>query len=263
MSVELAISGDRPIGGNAGPRNAMVLAICQALFTAALSIDLTLTGLTGYQLAPDKSPATLPFAMITVAGAVVTLFASLLMQRIGRRVGFTIGAVVGGLGGLVSVWSVFHSRFWIFCIGTAAVGVFSAFAQYYRLAAAGSVPEEARSKAISTVLTGGMIAVVLGPALAAWIKDLFPVLFAGSYLMVCFLGLASALLLGIGYRDIAPAHLDSAVSSLPARPLGIVLRQPVFIATAANLARLQRKASRMRRASRAGSRARAGSSGLR
>src|SRR3954454_23898971 len=97
-----------------GRRNALVLALCQGLFTAAVSIDLTLTGLTGYQLAPDKSLATLPFALITVAGAVVTLFASLLMQRIGRRWGFVLGASACALGGLVSVWAVFHGAFWMF-----------------------------------------------------------------------------------------------------------------------------------------------------
>ena len=217
-----------------GARNALVLAICQALFTAALSIDLTLTGLTGYQLAPDKSLATLPFAMITVAGAIVTLFASLLMQRIGRRWGFALGAAICAGGGLVSVWSVFHDDFWLFCLGTAAVGVFQAFAQYYRLAAADAVPAEAKAKAIARVLAGGVIAAILGPALAAWSKDLFPVLFAGSYLMVSALGLASALLLVALYRDVAAAHGESGGAALPARPLGIVMRQPISLAAIAN-----------------------------
>ncbi|MEO9078205.1 MAG: MFS transporter, partial [Rhodanobacter sp.] len=85
--------------------NAFVLAIAQGLFTAAIAIDLTLTGLTGYQLAPDKSLATLPFAMITVAAAAATLLASLLMQRIGRRWGFVIGALFCAVGGTISVWS--------------------------------------------------------------------------------------------------------------------------------------------------------------
>ncbi|QCI66984.1 MFS transporter [Phreatobacter stygius] len=217
-----------------GTRNATVLAICQGLFTAAVAIDLTLTGLTGYQLAPDKSLATLPFAMITVAGAVVTIFASLLMERIGRRWGFTLGALFGALGGLVSVLAVFRGDFWLFCLGTAGVGAFQAFAQYYRLAAADSVPDEAKAKAISTVLAGGVIAAVLGPALAAWSKDLYPVLFAGSYLMVFLLGLASAALLAIGYRDVAMHAAAGQAFELPARPLATVMRQPIFLAAAAN-----------------------------
>jgi MFS family permease len=221
-----------------GRRNALVLALCQGLFTAALSIDLTLTGLTGYQLAPDKSLATLPFAMITVAGAVVTLFAALLMQRIGRRwgFGFALGATICAIGGLVSVWSVFHDDFWLFCLGTASVGVFQAFAQYYRLAAADSVHgnDRAKARAISTVLAGGVVAAILGPALAAWSKDLFPVLFAGAYLMVFALGLASALLLVAFYRDIEPAHSAAAQTALPARPLGIVMRQRISLAAIAS-----------------------------
>ena len=44
-------------------RQARVLALCQALFTSAISVDLTLTGLVGYTLAPTKALATLPFAL--------------------------------------------------------------------------------------------------------------------------------------------------------------------------------------------------------
>jgi MFS family permease len=219
-----------------GRRNALVLSICQGLFTCAISIDLTLTGLTGYQLAPDKRLATLPFAMITVAGALTTLFASFLMQRIGRQLGFALGALIGACGGVISVWSVFAGAFWSFCVGTACVGVFQAFAQYYRLAAADSVVTAAKSRAISTVLAGGVIAAILGPALAAWSKDLFPgALFAGAYLMVAVLGLASAVLLLALYRDIEarPGEAKDEALQRP-RPLAVILRQPIFIASVAN-----------------------------
>lgn len=214
--------------------NALVLAVAQGLFTAAVSIDLTLTGLTGYQLAPDKSLATLPFALITVAGAVTTLFASLLMQRIGRRWGFVLGASTCAVGGLVSVWAVFHDAFWVFCLGTAAVGVFQAFAQYYRLAAADSVNTDHKARVISMVLAGGVIAAVLGPALAAWSKNLFPILFAGSYLMVFVLGLLSALLIGIGYRDGGTPGATTDAAMLPVRSLWTVFRQPISLAALAN-----------------------------
>ena len=224
----------RATGGSVARSSALVLAVAQGLFTAAVSIDLTLTGLTGYQLAPDKSLATLPFALITVAGAVVTLFASLLMQRIGRRWGFVLGASTCAVGGLVSVWAVFHDAFWIFCLGTAAVGVFQAFAQYYRLAAADSVDAESKARVISMVLAGGVIAAVLGPALAAWSKNLFPVLFAGSYLMVSALGLASALLIAIAYRDAEAPVASPGATERPVRSLWAAFRQPISLAALAN-----------------------------
>lgn len=219
-----------------GQRNARLLAVCQGLFIAAISIDLTLTALTGHMLAPNKALSTLPFALITVAGAVVTWFASLLMQRIGRRNGFTLGAMAGAAGGGISVWAVFHSDFWAFCVGTALVGVFQAFAQYYRLAAADAVEPAAKTRAISVVMAGGVIAAIAGPALANASRDLFaPVTFAGAYLMVALLALLSAALLWAFYRDIdAPLHAGDTQAGLPARPLREVARQPIFVAALAN-----------------------------
>ena len=214
--------------------NVAVLAVAQGLFTAAIAIDLTLTGLTGYQLAPDKSLATLPFALITVAGAIATYFASTLMQKIGRRRGFVLGALTGAIGGLISVWAVFLNFFWLFCIGTAAVGVFQAFAQYYRLAATDSEPDKRKARAISLVLAGGVIAAFLGPLLASWSADLFPVLFAGSYLMVCLLGLASAALLWLGYQDALPEPLELHDHEQPPRKLRTIFKQPISLAALSN-----------------------------
>jgi MFS family permease len=219
-----------------GGRNALILAICHGIFTCAISIDLTLTGLTGWQLAPTPPLATLPFALITVAGAVSTLFASHLLQRIGQQMGFALGSLIGALGGLLSVWAVFRADFWLFCIGTSAVGIYQAFSQYYRLAAADSVETSHKSRAISIVLAGGVIAAIVGPMLAAWSKDFFDTaLFAGAYLMVAAMGGASAVLLLIFYRNTPTAQpLIVDLEVLATRPTGLILRQPIFVASVAN-----------------------------
>ena len=130
---------------------------------------------------------------------------------------FTLGALAGAAGGGLSVWAVFHADFWAFCAGTALVGVFQAFAQYYRLAA-DAVEPAAKSRAISVVMAGGVIAAIAGPALAAWSRDLFaPVAFAGAYLMVALLALLSAALLWVGYRDAeAPAAAGETQAGLRA-----------------------------------------------
>ncbi|MGV2289015.1 MFS transporter [Trinickia sp. YCB016] len=227
-----------------GRRNTRVLALCQALYTSSVSIDLTLTGIVGYTLARDKAFATLPFSLITVAAALTTVFASFLMAKIGRRAGFAIGASVGAAGGAISVWAIFHHSFVAFCCGTATVGVFQAFAQYYRLAAADAAGFAGKSRAISTVLAGGVVAAVLGPAIAAWSRDWFAsVAFAGSYVVVTVFGLASMALLLMVYRDgaasgasHAPSHVAQAASAetAAARPLAQIVRQPIFAAALAN-----------------------------
>jgi MFS family permease len=221
---------------HAGSRNIYVLSICQALSTAAASIDMTLTALTGYQLAPTKLLATLPFSLITVAAAFVIFSASMLMKRIGRKLGFILGATAGTFGGIISFWAVLHADFWVFCIGTAAVGIFQAFSQYYRLAASDSASDENKSKAISTVLAGGVVAAVLGPMLASWSKDLIPTtLFAGSYLMIAVLGFVSILLLAVFFIEKTSAEAAKVDDIQQAeRPLKIILATPIFMASAAS-----------------------------
>jgi predicted MFS family arabinose efflux permease len=219
----------RFLPAGAGSRNALVLALCQGLYVCGISVDLTLTGINGYQLAPDKALATLPFALITVGATIITVFAAFIIGRIGRRIGFAIGSLCGATGGLVSVWAVFHSQFWVFCLGTALIGAYQGFAQYYSIAAADSVSSEQKSRAISTVLAGGVLAALAGPALAAWTKDLIPgVLFAGAYLLVAILALTSTALALSFYRDVEPKAAVGDAVPLPPRPLRHIVRQPIF-----------------------------------
>jgi predicted MFS family arabinose efflux permease len=209
-----------------GSRNAFVLALGQGLYVCGISVDLTLTGITGYQLAPEKALATLPFALITVGSAIITMFAAYILGRIGRRLGFAIGSLCGTAGGLISVFAVFHSSFWIFCLGTALIGAYQGFAQYYSIAAADSVSAEFKSRAISTVLAGGVLAALAGPFLASLTSTLIPgVMFAGAYMLVALLALAATAVTLSLYRDIEPVAITSDV---PPRPLAEIIRQPIF-----------------------------------
>lgn len=55
--------------------------------------------------------------------------------------------------------------FLLFCYSTVAMGMFQAFDQHYRLAATDDAPEATRARNISSVLSGGVIASLLGPGL--------------------------------------------------------------------------------------------------
>jgi predicted MFS family arabinose efflux permease len=210
-----------------GRRNALVLALVQGLYVCGISVDLTLTGITGYQLAPDKSLATLPFALITVGAAIVTVFAAFIIGRIGRRFGFAIGSLSGAAGGLVSVYAVFHGQFWLFCLGTALIGAYQGFAQYYSIAAADSVAAPQKSRAISTVLAGGVLAALAGPALAAMTSTFIPgVMFAGAYMLVAVMALIATAITLSSYRDVEPAPI--AADAAPPRPLREIIAQPIF-----------------------------------
>ncbi len=57
------------------------LAVCQLLWLSAGAIILTLSGLVGHQLATDKSLATLPFALMCLANAVLSMPAAAFMLK--------------------------------------------------------------------------------------------------------------------------------------------------------------------------------------
>ena len=72
---------------------------------------------------------------------------------------------------MLAAWSVGSGSFAGLCAGTFCIGVFVAFAQYYRFAAADVADEEYRSRAISLVLAGGVVAAFAGPNLASASRD--------------------------------------------------------------------------------------------
>ncbi|MEU2440576.1 MFS transporter [Streptomyces rubradiris] len=218
-------------------RRAMtVLTSAQMLYYFGISIDLTLTGLVGLRLAPEPALATLPFALISVGSWAVTYPASRFMSRHGRKAGFLVGSGAALTGGILSVTALLTEQFALFCLGIACIGVHQAFAGYYRYAAADMFPPEERGKAISTVLSGGVIAAVAGPFLATAVKDLGPVEYTGSYALVTVLALVSIGVLSLltaGDTEAAATARSgpgTAAGDEAPRTLGRIARQPVFLA---------------------------------
>ncbi|MEU4846176.1 MFS transporter [Streptomyces gilvosporeus] len=218
-------------------RTMTLLTTSQMLYYFGISIDLTLTGLVGLKLAPVPALATLPFALISVGSWCATYPASAFMRRYGRKAGFVVGSGAAMLGGLASVTALYTQRFVLFCCGIACIGVYQAFAGYYRYAAADIHPPEQRGKAISTVLSGGVIAAVIGPFLATTVKDVLPVEFAGSYALVTVLALISLGVLSLLTADGPAAPTPATAGPGPEesgapRTLKEIARQPVFLAGA-------------------------------
>ncbi len=207
-------------------RNVLLLAISQGLFMIGTSTMIAEAALVGYALAENKALATLPTGLQQVMVMVTAVPASLLMQRIGRRWGFTVGALFGILGAAVATLGVFQGSFLVFCLGTVLTGVYNGFGQFYRFAAVDGSSDTWRSKAISYTLAGGVIAAVIGPELAKLTKDgLAPVTYAGSF--AALIGVAFVATLVLQFIRIPPP--SAAERSSKGRPLGEIARNPTFL----------------------------------
>jgi len=211
-------------------RNLWLLAICQGLFLTNNVTFIAINGLVGLALAPLGWMATLPVMGYVVGGALSTGVVARTQQRLGRKNSFQAGLAIALLSALLCAYAAYSRNFWLLCFATVVAGYYNANANLYRFAAAELAKPEARDKAVSLVMAGGLLGAVIGPNLAARTRDLSAVPFAGAYLALAVVALLAMGLLA--FIEFAPPPAPRA-GSAPARPLLEIMRQPVFIVSAA------------------------------
>ena len=204
----------------------MILSVCLALMMSATSLVITTSALVGVMLAPSKLWATAPLACMFFGSLISAFPASLLMKVVGRRAGFAIGLIFALSGAVSATFGLLEGNFYLFSAGLLLIGLFNGFGQFYRFAAADAATEAYRSRAISWVMTGGVVAAFVGPNLASWSRNFIDgAPFVGSYASLCALYVLSLFLI-MWIKIPKPAGEErSAVG----RSLSEISLQPVFI----------------------------------
>lgn len=225
MTSQPSLSAEN--GDRLARRNAMVLSASMALAGANAAVVIATGSLIGSLLAPKPTLATLPVTAFVFGTALFAYPASNLMKKIGRRAGFMVGCLAGVSAGLLGALAIWTASFWLYVLATTSAGAYQSFVTLYRYAAADTATPGFRPKAISWVMTGGILAAVVGPQLVITTKDLFtPLTFLGTYL-----GQAAVAVLAIAvvsrFEDGPP--LSEATMSA-ARPLGEIIRNVRFLA---------------------------------
>jgi predicted MFS family arabinose efflux permease len=220
-----AVAGDR-----LARRNALVLAIAQALAGGNSTVLVATAGIVGTMLAPDKSLATLAISIYVLGMWMGTLPLGALARRLGRRNALQIGTVCGVLTGVICCVAVLQGSFLLFNVGAVFSGFYASAHQSYRFAAADTASEAFRPKAISWVLFGGVVAGVVGAQLVITTQDLWPpYLFAATYLGQSALALISAgVLMFVNIPKPPPRS-----SAGQGRSLAEIAKQPRFVVAVA------------------------------
>lgn len=211
-------------------RNAMVLAVTQALAGGNNTILLATGSIAGAILAPDKTLATVPITVYVIGLWLGTLPVGALARRYGRRTAFQIGTLCGILTGIICCIAVLQGSFVLFNIGALFSGFYAAAHQAYRFAAADTASEAFRPKAISYVLIGGIFAAIIGAQIVIQTKDMWPpYLFAATYLAQAAVAAVAGLTLMLLKIPMPPAMSKSQSG----RPISVIARQPKFIVAVA------------------------------
>ena len=206
-------------------RTVALLSAAQALLLTNGVMLVVINGLLGLQLATDKRLATLPLTTYVIGGALATLPAAFFMKRHGRRAGFMLGSAIGILGAAISALAVYLGSFWLLCFGTVFAGVYNAFGQQYRFAAADACPPDWKGKAISFTLAGGIVGGVLGPETGKLTRALIEPMYMASY--AALIGFAALSMLIASRLQIPP--LTAAEQAVKGRSFLEIARQPAYI----------------------------------
>jgi MFS family permease len=214
-------------------KNLWLLAAAQGLFLTNNVVFIAINGLVGLSLAPLGWMATLPVMGYVVGGALSTPLVARTQSAFGRKGSFLIGLLVAFVSALLCFWAAFESNFWMLVAATVVAGYYSANGQLYRFAAAELSTPAFREKAVSLVLAGGLVGAVLGPNLASRTRGLFEVPFAGAYLALAVVALVSMAVMSFMRFPPVPPRVPGASRG---RPLGQIMKQPVFIVATAGAA---------------------------
>jgi len=209
-------------------KSVWVLAFAGALGLSVAPVVVFIGGIIGSALAPSVELATLPVAFLVIGTALSVLPVTHLMQVLGRKFVFILGALFSAIAALLAAYFISQKSFWGFTFSVSMMGGGLAVIQQYRFAAMESVLPERMASAASCVLLGGLVAAILGPELAQVGENLFESAFSGSFVLLSFVCLSSAVCLFF-YQPMNVVHPDeSAKKTGSERSLFLIMKLPIL-----------------------------------
>ena len=93
-------------------RNLAILFSCQLISVCSSLVMVTLGGIIGSSLSGNPALATLPVSLVVIGTALSAVPAAMLMKLIGRRLGFSLAALVGSAAALVAAQALKMQTCW-------------------------------------------------------------------------------------------------------------------------------------------------------
>lgn len=187
-----------PISESTRIRLISTLFLAHGSLIAANVASFTLMPIIATQMM-GESMAGVPPTLSMVGRAIGGYPMGWLMDRMGRRLGLSVGYLVAVLGSALATFAVGWESFIGFCIGMGLLGVGRATSEQARFVAAEITQPARRAKIIGIIVAAGIAGGVGGPFLVAPAEDLLLSLGwpygSGSFILSALLSLISLLLI--------------------------------------------------------------------
>ncbi len=205
-------------------KNVWLLFACQALMNTVMAGQTIMASLVGYHLIGSTGLNTLPMAVQQIGVMCASIPAGIIFARYGRKAGFWMGCAVAMCGSLMFAYGVWTDNFLFYVLAAFPAGIGHGVSQHFRFTAAEVAAPEARPRAISLVLAGGVLAAIVGPEMVKRTHDLLPDhLFLATYLYLPLLPLLTLVLLSFASLPPAPPR-----ASVPV-PFRTIIARPTFL----------------------------------
>jgi MFS family permease len=205
-------------------KNVWLLFACQALMNAVMAGQTIMASLIGYKLVGTTGLNTLPMAIQQIGVMCASIPAGFVFARWGRKAGFWMGGAIAICGSMTFALGIYTDNFPLYVFGAFPAGIGHGISQHLRFAAAEVAAPEARPRAISLVLAGGVLAAIVGPEMVKRTFDYIPDHpFLATYLYLPLLPILTVILLSFAALPPAPPR-----ASVPI-PFRAIIARPTFL----------------------------------
>ena len=220
-----------------------VLFTAQSIIGAGQILSFTFLPIVATMLTGSESYAGVPATLTMLGRALAAYPIGWLMDKIGRRMGLSLGYFISVVGALFCVAAINQGAFLLLCLGALLNGVSRSSGEQARFAAAEIMPPERRAKAIGLIVFAGTVGALATPFItepAGTFAEYAGLLrSAGPYLMAAALSLIAGLIIFVLLRP-DPKEIGLAIAGQQphhqhggeARPLRQIFAVPaVYVAT--------------------------------
>src|ERR1700683_4647647 len=172
-----------------------------------------MASLVGYKLIGTTGLNTLPMAVQQIGVMCASIPAAFVFARWGRRAGFWMGGAIAICGSMCFALGIWTDNFLLYVLAALPAGIGHGISQHLRFAAAEVAAPEARPRAISLVLAGGVVAAIVGPEMVKRTYDFLPAHpFLATYLYLPLLPILTVVLLSFAALPPAPPRTNVPIS---------------------------------------------------
>ena len=210
------------------------LAICWALTLTTSTLLTTIGPLAAVEIGVSDSLAPFTIGIFLMGAAISSVPSGFFFRKYGRIGGFTIGCVCQVIGSILGIGAMYLNDQAALFIGCMFVGLGQGLGQFYRFAAVEISPVYFKSKAVTYVLTGGVIAAFLGPTSATYTVDILKEKYVASFMAMALIGVLNQIAVSlVNFPSTEELRTSLALSAPPSyekpRPIMEILTSPLFM----------------------------------